>query len=43
MYLGRFEVGVDGSLHRDQVVVTAKSIQEGAKVGKRHAVTLPTA
>jgi hypothetical protein len=34
--LGDLEVCVDGGLHRDEIVVTAKAIEECAEVWKRH-------
>ena len=33
--LGGFEVGIDRRLHRDDVVVTAELVEEGAQIGKR--------
>jgi hypothetical protein len=38
MDFGGFEVGTDGGLHRDDVVVTAKAIDEGSKVRKNLTV-----
>ena len=34
--LGGFEMGIDRRLHRDDVVVTAELVDEGAEIGKRH-------
>ena len=34
MNLGDLEVGIDGSVHRDEIVVTAESIDERAEIGK---------
>jgi hypothetical protein len=35
MDLGNFEVGIDGSVHRNDIVVTAESLDERAEIGKR--------
>ena len=34
MNLGRFKTGVDRSLHRDKVVVTAELIEKGSEIGE---------
>jgi hypothetical protein len=34
MDFGDFEVGIDRSLHRDDVIVTAKLVDERAKIGE---------
>jgi len=34
--LGRFKMGIDHCLHRDDIVVTAKLIDERPQIGERH-------
>jgi hypothetical protein len=38
MDLGHLQMTADGRLHRDEVIVTAEPVEEGAEVGKAHDI-----